>query len=159
MKLYVDIEKQLDDFKLMARFETDGEVFAILGASGCGKTMTLRCIAGIERPDRGVIKLGDRVLFDSDAGIDVPARKRRIGYLFQDYAHLPSYDCFREHSLRMSFGGRHGNTLRVLSHRQRSIVSASAFRRREAEDGHSQDAGGLLTSSCLTSLSALWTAI
>ncbi len=59
MKLYVDIEKQLDDFKLMARFETDGEVFAILGASGCGKTMTLRCIAGIERPDRGVIRLGD----------------------------------------------------------------------------------------------------
>ena len=107
MKLYVDIEKQLDDFKLMARFETDGEVFAILGASGCGKTMTLRCIAGIERPDRGVIRLGDRVLFDSDAGIDVPARKRRVGYLFQDYAPLPSYDCFRKHSLRMSFGGRH----------------------------------------------------
>ena len=94
MKLYVDIEKQLDDFKLMARFETDGEVFAVLGASGCGKTMTVRCIAGIERPDRGVIKLGDRVLFDSDAGIDVPARKRRIGYLFQDYALFPHMTVF-----------------------------------------------------------------
>lgn len=89
MRLYVDIEKQLDDFRLQARFETDGEVFAILGASGCGKTMTLRCIAGIERPDKGVIKLGDRVLFDSEAGIDIPARKRRVGYLFQDYALFP----------------------------------------------------------------------
>ena len=104
MRLYVDIEKQLDDFMLQVRFETDGEVFAILGASGCGKTMTLRCIAGIERPDKGVIKLGDRVLFDSEAGIDIPARKRRVGYLFQDYALFPHMTVLENIACGCSYG-------------------------------------------------------
>ncbi len=90
MKLCVDIEKRLDNFNLDISFETDNEVFAILGASGCGKSMTLKCIAGIEKPDRGFIKLGDHVLFDSEAGIDLPPRKRRVGYLFQDYALFPN---------------------------------------------------------------------
>lgn len=89
MALYVDIEKKCGDFHLKVSFETDGEVFAILGASGCGKSMTLKCIAGIEKPDRGIIRLNDKVLFDSAKGINVPARKRRIGYLFQDYALFP----------------------------------------------------------------------
>ena len=90
MGLYVDIEKKCGDFHLKACFETAGEVFAILGASGCGKSMTLKCIAGIERPDKGIIKLDDRVLFDSEKGINLPARKRCIGYLFQDYALFPN---------------------------------------------------------------------
>ena len=90
MALYVDIEKKCGDFHLKVSFETAGEVFAILGASGCGKSMTLKCIAGIEKPDRGVIKLDDKILFDSDKGINVPVRKRGIGYLFQDYALFPN---------------------------------------------------------------------
>ena len=90
MALYVDIEKKCGDFHLKVAFETDGEVFAILGASGCGKSMTLKCIAGIETPDRGIIRLDDRVLFDSEKRINVPARKRRVGYLFQDYALFPN---------------------------------------------------------------------
>ena len=90
MALYVNIEKKCGDFHLKVDFETDGEVFAILGASGCGKSMTLKCIAGIEKPDRGIIRLNDRVLFDSEKGINIPARKRRIGYLFQDYALFPN---------------------------------------------------------------------
>lgn len=89
MNLYVDIEKKCGDFKLRVKFETSGEVFAILGASGCGKSLTLKCIAGIEKPDKGRIKLGEEILFDSEAGINVPARKRQIGYLFQDYALFP----------------------------------------------------------------------
>ncbi len=89
MKLYVDIEKKLEDFNLKVNFETDCEIFALLGSSGCGKTMTLKCIAGIEKPDKGVIRLGERVLFDSEAGINLPVRKRRVGYLFQDYALFP----------------------------------------------------------------------
>lgn len=89
MALYVDIEKKCGDFYLKVSFETAGEVFAILGASGCGKSMTLKCIAGIEKPDRGIIRLDDRVLFDSEKGINLPVRKRRIGYLFQDYALFP----------------------------------------------------------------------
>ncbi|MCM1101514.1 MAG: ATP-binding cassette domain-containing protein [Clostridium sp.] len=90
MSLYVDIRKTLGNFRLRARFETENEVFAILGASGCGKSMTLKCIAGIERPDEGVIRLDDRTLFDSERHINLPARKRKIGYLFQDYALFPN---------------------------------------------------------------------
>lgn len=89
MKLHVDIEKDLHSFRLKVSFDTDGEVFAVLGSSGSGKSMTLKCIAGIEKPDRGVVTLGGRVLFDSAAGIDLPPQKRRIGYLFQDHALFP----------------------------------------------------------------------
>lgn len=94
MSLYVDIEKNCGAFHLKTAFETADEVFAILGASGCGKSLTLKCIAGIEKPDRGVIRLGDKVLFDSEKRINVPARKRGIGYLFQDYALFPNMTVF-----------------------------------------------------------------
>ena len=57
MQLYVDIEKRLGAFHLRAQFEASSEKLALLGASGCGKSMTLKCIAGIERPDRGRIVL------------------------------------------------------------------------------------------------------
>lgn len=90
MKLYVDIEKRLGDFKLKIKFETDKEVFSIIGASGSGKTMTLKCIAGIENPDKGTIRLGERILFDSATGINRPPQKRRIGYISQDYALFPN---------------------------------------------------------------------
>lgn len=94
MSLYVDIEKAFGSFTLKISFETRDEVFAILGASGCGKSLTLKCIAGIERPDRGIIRLDDEVLFDSGRRINLPARKRNIGYLFQDYALFPNMTVF-----------------------------------------------------------------
>ena len=90
MVLSVDIEKTLGDFHLRVRFEAEREIMALLGASGCGKSMTLKCIAGIQRPDRGRIVLGDRVLFDSEAGINLPPQKRHVGYLFQQYALFPN---------------------------------------------------------------------
>jgi molybdate transport system ATP-binding protein len=90
VSLYVDIEKKCGGFKLKVKFETEGEVFGVLGASGCGKSMTLKCISGIEKPDKGIIRLNDRVLFDSGKHINVPIRKRRVGYLFQDYALFPN---------------------------------------------------------------------
>ena len=90
MALYVDIEKKLGSFHLRAKFEVDGETLALLGASGCGKSMTLKCIAGIEKPDRGRIVLDGETLFDSEAHIDLPPQKRRVGYLFQQYALFPS---------------------------------------------------------------------
>lgn len=90
MGLFVDIEKKLGDFCLRVKFEAGKEVFSILGASGCGKSMTLKCIAGIETPDNGVISLDGKVLFDSEKKINLPARKRGIGYLFQDYALFPN---------------------------------------------------------------------
>ena len=90
MALYVDIEKKLGSFHLRSRFEVGGETLALLGASGCGKSMTLKCIAGIERPDRGQIILDGETLFDSEKHIDLPPQKRRVGYLFQQYALFPS---------------------------------------------------------------------
>ena len=63
---------------------------ALLGASGCGKSMTLRCIAGIVRPDEGRIVLDGRVLFDSAQGIDLPPQQRNVGLLFQNYALFPN---------------------------------------------------------------------
>ncbi len=90
MALSVDIEKKLGDFHLKSRFYAENETLAILGASGCGKSMTLKCIAGVETPDRGRIVLDGRVLFDSDRKINLPARVRKTGYLFQNYALFPN---------------------------------------------------------------------
>ena len=76
-------------FVLDIEFETGDGVTAILGPSGAGKTLTLRAIAGLLRPDAGRIVLDGRVLFDADAGVDLPARKRRVGLVFQEYALFP----------------------------------------------------------------------
>ena len=89
MALSVDIEKRLGDFHLRARFETDREMLALLGASGSGKSVCLRCIAGLMKPDRGRILLNGKILFDSEAGINLKPQARRVGYLFQSYALFP----------------------------------------------------------------------
>jgi molybdate transport system ATP-binding protein len=82
--LALDVEKRLGDFSLAARFEAAGGVTALFGASGTGKTTLVNMIAGLIAPDRGHIRLDDTVLFDSAARIDVPAHRRRIGYVFQE---------------------------------------------------------------------------
>jgi ABC-type sulfate/molybdate transport systems ATPase subunit len=89
MSLEVSIEKQMPGFRLAVEFAADSAPLGLLGPSGSGKTMTLRAIAGLETPDRGRIVLDGRVLFDSERRIDVPARARRIGLLFQNYALFP----------------------------------------------------------------------
>ena len=88
--LTVDIKKSFPGFNLDVSFETEREIMGLLGASGCGKSMTLKCIAGIEKPDEGRIVLDGRVLFDSAAKIDLPPQQRRVGYLFQQYALFPN---------------------------------------------------------------------
>lgn len=90
MSLCVDIEKKLGAFHLRAQFEAQDGTTALLGASGCGKSVTLKCIAGIMTPDRGRIELGERILFDSERKIDLPPQQRRVGYLFQQYALFPN---------------------------------------------------------------------
>ena len=90
MTLKVNIKKRLGNFNLDVAFETERGVFAILGASGCGKSMTLKCIAGIETPDEGRIELNGRVLYDSAKKINLTPQKRRVGYMFQDYALFPN---------------------------------------------------------------------
>lgn len=82
--LNVDVDKRLGDFTLTVTFAIDGGVAALFGPSGSGKTTLANLIAGLARPDRGRITLGDVVLFDSSRRIDVPAYKRRIGYVFQE---------------------------------------------------------------------------
>lgn len=90
MSLLVDIRKSFGAFRLDVAFETDGDVLGLLGASGCGKSVTLKCVAGIERPDEGRVVLNGRVLFDSQKKIDLPPQERRVGYLFQQYALFPT---------------------------------------------------------------------
>ena len=90
MELMVDIQKKLPDFELDVNFETSMDILGLLGASGSGKSMTLRCIAGIDTPDKGRIVLNGRTLFDSQKGINLPCRKRKLGYLFQNYALFPN---------------------------------------------------------------------
>jgi len=90
VSLFVDIRKKLGEFQLDICLEVEGETLALLGDSGCGKSMTLRCIAGVERPDEGRIVINGRTVFDSERRINLPPQKRRVGYLFQNYALFPN---------------------------------------------------------------------
>ncbi|MCY7274701.1 MAG: molybdate ABC transporter permease subunit, partial [Phormidesmis sp. CAN_BIN44] len=87
--LLVEIQKSLSDFDLNVSFTANQDPLGLLGASGAGKSMILRCISGVETPDRGQIILNGRILFDSKRGINLPSRDRRIGFLVQNYALFP----------------------------------------------------------------------
>lgn len=90
MGLYVNIKKDFGNFLLDTEFEAESEVMGILGESGCGKSMTLQCIAGIVTPDEGRIELDGTVLFDSNKRINLRPQQRQIGLLFQSYALFPN---------------------------------------------------------------------
>ncbi|MDO5491821.1 MAG: ATP-binding cassette domain-containing protein [Bacillota bacterium] len=90
MSIAVEINRTLGDFTLDIRFESEAERIGILGASGCGKSLTLKSIAGIEKPDSGRISLDGKVFFDSAAKINVKPQKRNVGYMFQNYALFPT---------------------------------------------------------------------
>ena len=90
MAIEVRIKKKLGNFQLDIDFKTDENRIGILGASGCGKSMTLKCIAGIETPDEGRIIVDGTLLYDSAKKISLKPQKRHIGYLFQNYALFPT---------------------------------------------------------------------
>ena len=90
MALIEKKKKRLDNFELNTDIQTDEDILALSGASGAGKTMILKCIAGIATPDSGYISLNGRVLFDSEKKINLKASLRKTGYLFQDYALFPT---------------------------------------------------------------------
>lgn len=90
MAVSIDIEKDFKGFSLRVKFDSTCATMGILGASGSGKSITLRCIAGIETPDRGRIVINGRTIFDSDQKINLKPQQRRIGYLFQNYALFPT---------------------------------------------------------------------
>jgi molybdate transport system permease protein len=119
VSLEVQIEKKLADFTLDVAFRATASPLSILGASGAGKSMLLRCIAGLERPARGRITLNERVLFDSTQRVGIPARERRIGMLFQHYALFPH----RTVAQNIAFG------LHDLPHEEQSARTASLVSR------------------------------
>lgn len=127
MALSVNIRKKLGSFQLEVQFEAEqGTPLALLGASGCGKSMTLRCIAGILKPDEGRITLDGVVLYDSAAGIDLPPQQRRVGYLFQQYALFPNM------TVRQNIAAA------VPNRRERSVQTAELLRRFQLEEVASQ---------------------
>jgi molybdate transport system ATP-binding protein len=102
--LSVDVEKQLGDFNLAAKFETAAGATALFGPSGSGKTSLVNMIGGLLTPDRGRIALDDDVLFDSAARINVPTHRRRIGMVFQEGRLFPHMTVARnlDYGRRMS---------------------------------------------------------
>ncbi|MFB9262777.1 molybdenum ABC transporter ATP-binding protein [Bradyrhizobium erythrophlei] len=90
--LRVDVKKQLGEFSLAAAFTSEGRVTGLFGASGSGKTSLINMIAGLLRPDRGTIAIDGETVDDTEAGIHVPAYRRRIGYVFQDARLFPHLD-------------------------------------------------------------------
>jgi molybdate transport system ATP-binding protein len=93
MTLKVDIHKTLAAagrrFTLQARFESDSRRIVVYGASGAGKSMLLKALAGLLQPDQGRIELDGRCLYAATQGINLPPPQRQLAYLFQDYALFP----------------------------------------------------------------------
>jgi molybdate transport system ATP-binding protein len=93
MLLEVDFAKMLRardrEFRLELKFQSNAPITVLFGPSGAGKTQTLYAIAGLTRPERGSIRLGATTLFDTQRKIDLPAHRRSVGYVFQDYALFP----------------------------------------------------------------------
>jgi len=120
MEINVSIEKKLISkgraFTLKASFRTDDDPVVLFGHSGSGKTLTLQAIAGLIKPDAGKIVIGNRVFFDSAKKINLPARKRKVGYLFQDYALFPHLTVSENvgFGLKTMFGFRLSQKDRVL---------------------------------------------
>ncbi|SCH72573.1 sulfate/molybdate ABC transporter ATP-binding protein [Romboutsia sp. 1001713B170207_170306_H8] len=102
MSLYVDIEKNLSSFTLKTKFEQKSGILGFLGESGSGKSMTLKCIAGLENPSKGKIILNDRVLFDSEKNINLNTQERKVGFLFQNYALFPHMNVTQNIELGLS---------------------------------------------------------
>jgi ABC-type molybdate transport system, ATPase component len=99
MTISVDIRKRMGDFLLDAGFEAGNEVLALLGSSGCGKSLTLKCVAGVLKPDEGRIVLDGRVLFDSREGINLSPQERGSAFCSRTMPSFPNYDRGGEHPL------------------------------------------------------------
>ena len=117
--LEMDILKQNPGFTLSVEFTTDNNPLGILGGSGSGKSMTLGCLAGLQTPTAGRIVLNGRVLFDSERGINLPTRKRRIGFLFQNYALFPHMNVKENIAFGLQYGRYNGFSLSKAELNQR----------------------------------------
>lgn len=138
MTLVVDIEKQLGNFRLKAQFEHETGVLGLLGASGCGKSMTLKCIAGIETPDRGRIVLDGTVLFDAERQTNIRPKDRRVGYLFQRYVLFPNMTVEQN----ILSGMLHGRENRQTRTEQARVLMSAFYLSGQAELYPHQLSGG-----------------
>ena len=128
MSLFVNIKKSYPDFILDIAFESRSKRIGILGASGCGKSLTLKSIAGIVRPDDGRISYDKRVWFDKDKRINVKTAKRNVGYLFQDYALFPNMTV--EENIAAALHAQDSN---------RDVKGGRSADRRKPDSGSSED--------------------
>ncbi|AND68499.1 hypothetical protein ATSB10_10450 [Dyella thiooxydans] len=117
MRLDIAIQRRLDDpqrpFALDVAFRSDAGRLVLFGPSGAGKSLTLRAIAGLLRPDRGHVTVAGRTLFDDFRGVDVPARDRQVGFVFQDYALFPHLTVAQNVAFGLRVGLRQPSPRRV----------------------------------------------
>lgn len=113
MGLELSVTKKLKGFTLDLDMKVDNSPMGILGASGCGKSMTLKCIAGIENPTSGRIILHNKVLFDSYKKINLKPQERKVGYLFQNYALFPTMTV--EQNILAGFQGNKTDSKRIIN--------------------------------------------
>ena len=125
MSIHVDIKKNLGEYCLDIQFDAASRRIGILGASGCGKTLTLKSIAGIFTPDEGRITVGDKVFYDSGKGINILPQKRHIGYLFQNYALFPNMTVEENLAIGLRYGGNSAGSARGTGRRKGRSAAAS----------------------------------
>ena len=118
------IEKRFAGFTLRAEIEAGNETLALLGASGAGKSMTLRCLAGVVRPDRGYIRVDGRTWFDSEWHVDIRPQERGIGLLFQNYALFPNMTVLQN----LLCGLRHDTPRREREAEARRLIDSFCLR-------------------------------
>lgn len=117
ISLLIDVEMRQQSFELKVRDEASVEVLGLFGPSGSGKTSLLEAIAGIRTPDRGEIRIGDRVLYSSSANVNVAARDRRIGYVPQDALLFPNMNVTENINYGAGGAGRSGGSeFETLTH-------------------------------------------
>ena len=110
MGLSVDIKKRLNGFSLHAEWRMENEIAVLFGHSGAGKTLTLKAIAGLMRPDEGSIVAGGKTLFEAGGAnrVDIPPQRRHMGYVFQDLALFPHMTVRANVAFGLGGGNGHG---------------------------------------------------
>jgi len=129
------LDKALGAFRLEARLEAaPGTTLVLVGESGSGKTTALRLLAGLDRPDRGRIAVGDEVWFDAERDAFTPASRRSVGYVAQDYALFPHLDVFENVAFGLRALGRPGAEVRTRTGEALAMVGANEWARRKPSE-------------------------
>lgn len=125
MSLLIDVKKHYPGFELAVAFEAGEERVALLGASGCGKSLTLRCIAGVETPDEGRIVVNGVTFFDSATGVNLSPQERKTALLFQNYQLFPHMTV--EENVCAGMATCSGRGLRGVSRHEEGLAQARQF--------------------------------